>query len=126
MDITGKLNDWTLFMYKNLFGLFSSKAEISWIRRINVSYILSSSAKSYWGYMNNCILLFCIDLSTKPYQSLWFNGTHLPLFQNMSIKIYYIFFLSSGGCNFKINYLKDKMRYGMWVHILLNNLVLSP
>ena len=75
---------------------------------------------------NTYILLFCIDLSTKPYQGLWFNGTHLPLFQKLSVKIYSIFFLSSGGSNFKINYLKDKMRYGMWVHILQNNLALSP
>ena len=41
----------------------------------------------------------------------------------MSIKIYSNFFLS-GDSNFKINYLKDKMGYRMWVHILLNNLVL--
>ena len=31
----------------------------------------------------------------------------------MSVKIYSNFFLSSGGSNFKIEYLKDKMRYGM-------------
>ena len=34
----------------------------------------------------------------------------------------YIFFLSSGGYSFTINYLEDKMRHGMWVHILLSNL----
>ena len=28
IDIIGKLNDWTSFAYKNLFGLFSRKAEI--------------------------------------------------------------------------------------------------
>ena len=72
------------------------------------------------------VLLFCRDLSTEPYRGLWFNRTHLPLFQNMSVKIYSDFFLSSGGYNFKIkNYLKDKMRYGMWVHILLNDLASS-
>ena len=76
-------------------------------------------------YHNTYILLFCIDLPTKPYQGLWFNRTYLLLFQNMSVKIYINFFLSSGGYNFKINYLKDKMRHGMWVHILLNNLVSS-
>ena len=27
IDIIGKLNDWTSFSYKNLFGLFSRKAE---------------------------------------------------------------------------------------------------
>ena len=68
------------------------------------------------------ILLLCIDSSTKPYQGLWFNQTHLPLFQNKSLKIYINFFLSSVGYNFKIDYLKYKMRHGMWVHILLNNL----
>ena len=82
--------------------------------------------KSLRLYHNIYILLFCIDLSTKPCQGLWFNGTHLPLFQNMSVKIHSNFFLSSGGSNFKINYLKNKMRYGMWPHILLNNLASSP
>ena len=38
---------------------------------------------------------------------------HLPLFQSMSVKIYTNFLLSSGSSNFKISYLKDKMRYGM-------------
>ena len=28
IDIIGKLNDWTLFTYKNLFGLFSKYAEL--------------------------------------------------------------------------------------------------
>ena len=28
--------------------------------------------------------------------------------------------------DFKINYLKDKMRHGMWVHILLKNLASFP
>ena len=50
IDITGKLNDWTLFTYKNLFGLFSRKAEICWSWKINASYILRSKAKSCWGY----------------------------------------------------------------------------
>ena len=77
-------------------------------------------------YHNTYILLFYIDLSTKPYRGLWFNRTNLPLFQAMSVKIYTNFFLSSGGYNFKINYLKDKMRHRMWVHLLLNNLAPSP
>ena len=77
-------------------------------------------------YHNTYILLFCIDLSTKAYRVLWFNKTHLPLFQKMSVKIYTNFFLSSQRYNFKTNYLNDKMRYGMWVHILLNNMVSSP
>ena len=76
-------------------------------------------------HRNTDILLFCIDLSTKLCQGLWFNGTYLPLFQNMSVKIYSKFFFSSGGSNFEICYFKDKMRYGMWVHILLNNLASS-
>ena len=32
----------------------------------------------------------------------------------------------SGGYKFKINYSKDKMRHGMQVHILLNNLASFP
>ena len=74
---------------------------------------------------NTHMLLFCIDLSTKSYQGLWFNGTHLPLFQKISVKIYSNFFFSSGDPHFKTNYSKDKMRHGMWVHILLNNLASS-
>ena len=77
-------------------------------------------------YHNTYILLFCIDLSIKPCRSLWFNQTHLLLFQNMPLKTYANFFLSSGGYNLKINYLKDKMRQGIWVPILLKTLVLSP
>ena len=38
------------FIYKKLFGLFSRNAGISWTRKINASYILSFSAKSYWCY----------------------------------------------------------------------------
>ena len=38
------------------------------------------------------------------------------LFQNMSVKIYTIF-LSSGGYNFKINYLKGKLRHGMSLYL---------
>ena len=41
MDISRKLNDWTLFIYKNLFRLFSRKDEISWTRKTKASYILS-------------------------------------------------------------------------------------
>ena len=33
--------------------------------------------------------------------------------KNISVKNCTNFFLSSGGYNFKINYLKDKMRHGM-------------
>ena len=76
-------------------------------------------------FHNTYILLFWIDVSTKPYRGLWFNRTHLRLFQSMPLKIYLNFYLSS-GYNFKINYLKDKMRHGMQVHILLNNLASSP
>ena len=74
---------------------------------------------------NTYILLFCIDLCTNPYRGLWFNRAHLPLFRSISIKIDINFFLSSGGHNFKINYLKDKMRQGMWVHIFMNHLASS-
>ena len=118
IDIIGKPNDWTLFTHKNLFGLISRKAEICRTLKINASSILSSSAKGCRVYT---IILIS---STKPHQALWFNLTHL-LFQNMSVKIYTIF-LSSGGYNFKINYLKGKLRHGIWVYILLNNLASSP
>ena len=127
IDITGKLNDWILFTYKKLFGLFSRKAEICRTWKINASYILSSSAKSCWVYTIIIILLICIDLSIKQHQHLWFNQTHLPLFQiYISTEIYIDFFLSSGGYNFKSNYLKDKMRSRMWAHMLLNSLLSSP
>ena len=52
MDISaiGKLNDGTLFTYKNLFGLFSGKTGTCQFRKINVPYILTSSTKSCWAY----------------------------------------------------------------------------
>ena len=151
IDIPGKLNYWTLFKYKNLFGLFSSKVETCRTWKINVSNNLSFSTKSCWGYTTtfqrqpthtHClsvfdhfvgltlkgvilIPLFCIDLSTKSYRGLWFNQTHLALFQNMPLKIYSNLFLSLRGYNFKINYSKDKLRHGMWVPTLLNNLASS-
>ena len=124
MNIIGKLNDWTLFVYKIYLDYF--------LRRLKLDKLGKSIRLTFWVpvprvvVVNTYILLFCIDLSTKPYQGLWFNGTHLPLFQKLSVKIHSIFFLSSGGSNFKINYSKDKMRYGMWVHILQNNSALSP
>ena len=92
-----------------------------------MSYILNSSPKGLLMlYHNSYILLFCIDLSTKWYQDLWFNRIQPPLFQTMSVKAHINSFLSSGSCNFKISYLKDKTRYAMSVHILLNNLASFP
>ena len=44
--------------------------------------------KSLRSYHNTYTILFYIDLSTKSYRGLLFNRTHLPLFQNMSVKIY--------------------------------------
>ena len=76
-------------------------------------------------YHNNQVLLYCIDLSTNPDQGLKFNRTHPSLFQNMSVKIYTNFLLSLGVYNFKIDYLKNEMRHGMWVHIFLGNLASS-
>ena len=51
IDNIGKLNDWTLCAYKNLFGLISRKADICQTCKINASYILNSSAKSLRGYI---------------------------------------------------------------------------
>ena len=43
----------------------------------------------------------------------------------MSLKNYTKFSLSLGGYNFKIINLKDNVRYGMLVHVLVNNLASS-
>ena len=59
-------------------------------------------------YHNIYILLLGVDLSTKLCQDLLLNWTHLSLFQNVPVKGYTNFFLSSGSYNFKINYLKIK------------------
>ena len=94
VDIIGKLiNTRILFRCKNLFGLFSRKAETSWSRKINVLHFEFHCQKLLRLYHNTYIHLFYIDLSTKPYQGLWFNWTHLLLFPNMSVKIYSTFFL---------------------------------
>ena len=50
IDVTGKLNSWSLFTYKNVFGLFMGTAEKWGTWKINTYYILISSAKSCWGY----------------------------------------------------------------------------
>ena len=121
-DITTKLNYWNLLANKNLFRLFFRKTEICQSWKIKASYILSSSAKSCWGH-DTYILLFCIDISTKLYQGLWFNWTHLLLFQNMSIEIHTNFYNRRLELQ---NYLTDKMRHRMWVHILLKDLASSP
>ena len=117
-DIIGKLYDWTLFTCKNLFGLFSGKVEICWIWKIKASYILSSSAKSYWGYtiilLQNRIRVYDLIEHISRY------------FKICPSKFILMFFISSGGYNFKINYLKYQIRHGMWVHILLNNFASSP
>ena len=43
IDIIGKLNDWTLFTYKNLFGLFPKNSELGksmcltfWVSKLKV------------------------------------------------------------------------------------------
>ena len=105
-DITTKLNYWNLLANKNLFRLFFRKTEICQTWKIKASYILSSSAKSCWGH-DTYILLFCIDISTKLYQGLWFNWTHLLLFQNMSIEIHTNFYNRRLELQY---YLTDKMR----------------
>ena len=100
-------------------------------RRLKYAELGKSMYLTFWVpvpkllsvYHNMHILLFCIDLSTKPYLGLWFN--HAIIFK-MSVKIYTNFFLSLERYNFKINYLIGKMRCGMRVHNLLNNLVSSP
>ena len=108
------INYWILFTYQNLFELFSRNAEIYRTRKINV-HILSSSAKSCWGHtMNTYILLFSIDSSTKLYR--------VYDLVSKTLKIYTNFFVSSVDYDFKIDYLKHKMRHGMGVNILLNNL----
>ena len=46
IEIIGKLNDGTLFTFKNLLGLIFRKAEIYRARKIEASCILSSSTNS--------------------------------------------------------------------------------
>ena len=45
IDITGNLNDRSSSAYKNLFRLFSRKAEICKTWKITISYILGSRVK---------------------------------------------------------------------------------
>ena len=60
-----------IYIYIYIYGLFSRKAEITWTRKMNVPYILSSSAKSCWVYT----IIFISSYSAYIY---------LLLFQNMS------------------------------------------
>ena len=72
-------------------------------------------------YHNTYVLLFCIDVSTKPYK-VYDLIEQITRYFKMFVKVYTIFFLSLGGCNFKVSYLKDKMKHEMWVHILVCSL----
>ena len=127
IDIIGKLYDWTLFTCKKfVWIIFQESCNVPNLENQCILHFEFHCQKLVRLYHNTYILLFCIDLSTKLCWGFWFNRTHLLLFQNMTIKVYTIFFLSSGGYNFKINYLKDKIRHVMRVHIVLNNLVSSP
>ena len=69
---------------------------------------------------NQCLLHF--ELQCQKLLRFYHN-TYILLFWRFIYKtvsgfmIYAIFFLSLGGFNFKIDYLKDKMRRGMWVRI---------
>ena len=112
MDINGKFNDWTLFTYKNLFKLFSRKTKTCQTKKINESYIPSFIANTCcWGYA-------IIFISSYPAQI--YLQTHIrvhDLIKQIS-RYFQICSLSSGGYNYTINYLKDKMSYKMWAHIL--------
>ena len=121
IDMNGKLNNWIVLNTKNYLGYFPG--------RLKYAELGKSTRLTFWVPMPKLLRLYIILIShysAKPYQGLWFKWTHLPLFQNMSVTIYINFFLSSIGYNFKISYLKDKMRKGIKVHILLNNLASSP
>ena len=68
LSLCSTFNDRTLFTYKNLFGLFSKKAEICWTWKINEPYILRSSTKSCWGY--TIITLFSLILHRFIYKTI--------------------------------------------------------
>ena len=107
IDIIGKRNDYTLLTCENLFGLISGKAEYATLRK--------PTHLTFWAPVPEAVevipkYLYPLILHRfiyKTIQGLWFYRTHLSLFQNMSIKIYTDFFLSSGGYNFKINCLEE-------------------
>ena len=87
IDIIGKLNDWTLFTYKNLLVLFSRKAGMYQTWKI---YILSFSAESCWVSIIKGIS--SCSAKSSAHQGLKINQRYLPLFHNMSVKIYTNFF----------------------------------
>ena len=64
-------------------------------------------------YHNTYVLLLCIYLESC-------RGYTIILMFSYSQHMF-----STGGYNFKINHSKNKMRHGMLVHILLNNLASS-
>ena len=120
IDIILKLYDWTLFTCKNLFRLFSGKAEIYRTWKINASNVLNSSAKSCWDYT----ILYPLILHRfiyKTVSSFTIYSNTSPVISKYVRKILYLFFLSSGVYNFKVNYLKNKMRHEIWVLISLKN-----
>ena len=99
---------WKIYLHSNFIWIIFQEG---WnMPNLENQYILHfelQSQKLLRLYHDTYILLFCINFSTKQCQGFWFNRTHLPLFENMSVKIYTNFFSSSGGYNFKFNHLKD-------------------
>ena len=75
IGIIQKLDDWTLFTLKIYLDYFPGKLKDAKLGK--------STRLTFWvpvpkvEVVPGCILLFCIDLSTKMYQGLWFNQTHL-------------------------------------------------
>ena len=115
-----------LYLHIKIWIIFQEGWNMANLENQRVLYFEFQGRKLLRLYHNTYTLLFGIDLSTKRYQGLWFNRTHPPFFQNMSVKIYTNFFSSAGGYSFKINFLKDNVRPRIWVHILLKSLTSSP
>ena len=126
IDIIGKFDNWNL-VYLHIKIIWIIYQEGWNILNLENHHVLSSSAKSWWVFTIILISSYSAYIYLQNRIRVYDLTEHISCyFKICYVKIHISFSLSSGGYNFKINCLKDKMRHGMWVHILLNNLALSP
>ena len=84
--------------------------------RLKLAEIGKSTGLKFLGQVPKVVgVMYTIILksSCSAHIYLQTHRTYLPLFQNMSVKIYPNFFLTFSLTLIKTNYLKDKMRHGM-------------
>ena len=96
------------YMQKYFWIFFQEERKISNYKNRHILCFKFLCQKLWKLFRKTDILIFSIDLSKKPYQSLWFNQTQPPLFQNISNKNYQFFLKFQGVITSKLKIYKLK------------------